>query len=250
MSLAQPNRNSGESGRESLETFAEFDHFADDYYEMHQKSIAKTGETPEYYTEYKIADLAAIVRDLHIPVARIADFGSGVGASVPFFRKHFPGSAINCIEVSPRSIEVAKARFPGSENYHQIEKGRIPIEDGSQDIVFSACVFHHIPHDQHVHWLGELRRIARPRGLLTIFEHNPLNPIMVRAVRASPMDANAHLIRASEMRDRARKAGWESDRITYRQFFPRPLAGLRPLEKYMGRLLLGAQYHMTARRPD
>ena len=66
-----------------------------------------------------------------------------------------------------------------------IENNRIPAEADSFDVVFSACVFHHIPHGEHLNWLQELHRITRPGGLIAIFEHNPLNPLTVRGEHLS-----------------------------------------------------------------
>ncbi|ROZ76642.1 class I SAM-dependent methyltransferase [Ramlibacter sp. WS9] len=228
---------------------AEFDLLADEYHELHRANIAITGEGPEYFSEYKVADLADFVRGSGAPAARILDFGSGIGNSVPFFRKYFGESILNCADVSSRSIAVARSRFPGSERYLQVEEGSIPLRDQSNDLVFSACVFHHIPHEEHDHWLAELRRLTRPGGLLAIYEHNPLNPLTVHAVRTCPLDVNACLVGARALRQRALRAGWRHVRIDYKVFFPSMLKVLRPLEPRLGWLGLGAQYRLIATAP-
>ena len=131
---------------------AEFDSLADEYHDQHKENVAITGENPEFFSEYKIADLASLVREEKLACSSIFDFGSGIGNSLPYFRKYFPESQVSCGDVSSRSVEIAKSRFPGKENYILIDDS-IPLPDGSQDIVFSACVFHHIPHESHNHWL-------------------------------------------------------------------------------------------------
>lgn len=228
---------------------AEFDLLADQYHELHRANIAVTGEGPEYFAEYKVADLAELVRERREPASRILDFGSGIGNSIPYFRKYFGKSSLNCADVSRRSIEVARARFPGSERYFQIEQGSIPLRAASNDLVFSACVFHHIAHKEHDYWLAELRRLTRPGGLLAIYEHNPLNPLTVHAVRTCSLDVNACLVGASALRQRALRAGWRQVRIDYKVFFPSMLKILRPLEPRLGWLGLGAQYRLTAAAP-
>jgi hypothetical protein len=36
---------------------AEFDQFADEYYRTHAANISASGETPDYFAEYKIKDI-------------------------------------------------------------------------------------------------------------------------------------------------------------------------------------------------
>jgi SAM-dependent methyltransferase len=228
---------------------AEFDLLADEYRVLHKENIAITGESPEYFSEYKIADLADLLNRLRLPTTNILDFGSGIGNSLPYFRKYFPGSEISCADVSARSIEIAQSRFPGQENYVRIDKN-IPLPAASQDVVFSACVFHHIPHEEHLHWLNELRRITKPGGVLAIYEHNPLNPLTVRAVNTCPLDVNARLIRGGTMRKSALTTGWEDAHVDYKLFFPAILAALRPIERHLEWLCLGAQYRTMARKPS
>jgi len=242
-------RNQASSSKsEARRLGAEFDLLADEYHDQHKANVAITGEGPEYFSEYKLADLAALVRRTRQSAAQVLDFGSGIGNSVPFFRKYFGQSELHCADVSARSMEIAQTRFPGGEKYLLIGKD-IPLPTHSVDIVFSACVFHHIPHDKHEHWLGELRRVTRPGGLLAIYEHNPLNPLTVRAVNTCPLDVNARLIRGGVLRRRAVASGWKEARIDYRVFFPAMLKPLRPLEQHLGWLALGAQYRVAARKP-
>lgn len=227
---------------------AEFDRFADAYYDQHRENVAVTGEGPEYFAEYKIRQLQAIVEREQISVSRICDFGAGIGNSIPYFRKYFPDAALTSSDVSERSLSLGRQRYPGNGNSVLIEDGRIPCENDTFDVAFSACVFHHIPHEEHVKWLQELHRITRPGGLIAIFEHNPLNPLTVHAVNTCPFDENAKLISARSLAKRLSAAGWASPRIQYNLFFPRGLARLRPLEARLGWLPFGAQYVAFARK--
>ena len=227
---------------------AEFDRFADAYDDQHRDNVAVTGESPEYFAEYKIKALRQIVEHDRIKVSRICDFGSGIGNSIPFFRRYFPDAALTSADVSERSLALGKQRYPEAGECVLIEDNRIPSEADAFDIVFSACVFHHIPHDEHAMWLEELRRITRPGGLIAIFEHNPMNPLTLHAVNTCPFDENAKLIFARDLAKRLHAAGWASPRIQYNLFFPRALAALRPLEARLGWLPFGAQYVAVARK--
>ena len=109
-------------------------------------------------------------------------------------------------------------------------------------------MFHHIDHAEHVAKLREIRRVLADGGWLFVFEHNPWNPLTRRAVRDCPFDENAHLMTAGTLRQRALEAGFSSAKVRYRIFFPAPLARLRPLEKLLTWLPLGAQYSVTCRK--
>ena len=225
---------------------AEFDRFADKYHAQHREAVQITGEEPEYFAEYKIRVLANIAATDGIDARRVIDFGAGIGNSIPHFRKFLPGAQLTCADVSRRSLDLAESRFAGMANTVLIEGERIPSENGSFDLAFSACVFHHIDHDEHVHWLRELGRITRPGGLLAIFEHNPLNPLTVRAVNNCPFDENARLIRSGQLAHRLQLAGWTRPQVRYHVFFPRALAVLRPLERALTNVPFGAQYFIAA----
>jgi SAM-dependent methyltransferase len=103
-----------------------------------------------------------------------------------------------------------------------------------------------VPADEHVLWLGELLRVVRPGGLLAVFEHNPWNPLTVRAVDRCPFDANARLIEMPELKRKVGAAGWANPRHQFQLFFPRPLAMLQSLERLITRLPIGAQYVLYA----
>ncbi len=222
---------------------AEFDQFADEYDRQHRANIAVTGEGPEYFAEYKIRELRSIVGD---GVRSILDFGSGTGNSVPYFQKYFPQCHLTGVDPSQRSLDIAAARFPDALPGLAMPGDRIPAGDNSFDAAFSACVFHHIDHAEHVKWLSELRRVVRRGGTLTIFEHNPLNPLTVRAVNTCPFDVNAKLISARAFAGRYRAAGWGGLKLRYHVFFPRALAFMRAAEPHLAWLPLGGQYSITA----
>jgi hypothetical protein len=84
----------------------EFDNFADEYHTLHKENINVTGELPDYFAEYKIRDICDQVRKTRgsHENLRILDFGSGVGNSIPFYRRYFPSCYIVCADVSRRSL--------------------------------------------------------------------------------------------------------------------------------------------------
>ncbi|HET6540706.1 MAG TPA: class I SAM-dependent methyltransferase [Chryseolinea sp.] len=231
-----------------MKTEAEFDQYAEDYYQMLKSSITKSGEQPEFFAEYKIQDTLQLTKKLSFDPKVIFDFGSGIGNSIPFFRKYFPKSKLICADISSKSLDISKKRFPGSEEYFRIYEGGIDLPDESVDLVFSTCVFHHIDHEEHSHWLRELLRILKVNGVLMIFEHNPSNPLTVSTVKHCPIDVNAKLIPGRQLKSLIRNAGGRNIDLAYRIFFPHTLSFLRPFEKYLKKIHLGAQYYVCARK--
>ncbi len=228
---------------------AEFDRFADEYRSLHAANIAVTGEAPEYFADYKMRDLAAdyathCARSDRAPA--VLDFGSGTGTSVPFARKYLPRARLTCLDVSAKSLAIGRARFGDQARFLRFDGAKIPLPDGSFDIAFAACVFHHIAREEHVSLLREFHRVLAPDGLVFVFEHNPYNPLSRRAVNTCPFDEHARLITARTMRQELLAAGFRKADRRYRIFFPRALSALRPLEKWMTWLPLGAQYYVVA----
>jgi ubiquinone/menaquinone biosynthesis C-methylase UbiE len=226
----------------------EFDKFADEYRAMHAANIRLSGEDPEYFAEYKVVDIAAELARDGIEPRRALDFGAGVGYSVPFFARHLPAARVTCLDVSRKSLDVGAARHGGAAEFTHFDGRKIPFADGTFDVALASCVFHHIPHGEHVALLGEVRRVLAPGGRLFVFEHNPLNPLTRHAVNTCEFDEHAELILAPTMRRRVRDAGFAAAAIRYRIFFPHALRGMRRLEAKMTWLPLGAQYYVVARK--
>ena len=154
---------------------SEFDKFAEEYRATLEAGVAISGEGADYFSEYKIRDIAraldAQVGDAGRP-AEILDFGAGIGNSVPFVARYFPEASITCLDPSARSLEIAEGRFPGSARYLRLEGDALPFPDDHFDIAFAMCVFHHIDHGEHEAVLAELFRALRPGGSLFVFEHS------------------------------------------------------------------------------
>jgi SAM-dependent methyltransferase len=227
---------------------AEFDKFADEYLAAHTANLKISGEAPDYFARYKLDEIRRVWTARRLPEpAAVLDFGAGIGNSLPHLRRAFPDAELTGLDVSEKSLAVAAQRFPGLATLVRYEGGAPPLPEGSFDLIFSSCVFHHIEAGEHVALLERLRRLLKPGGVLAIFEHNPVNPVTRYIVATCPFDENAVLIPAPEFVRRQRQAGFKAVKATYTGFFPGPLASLRPLEKWMTALPVGAQYYTMAR---
>jgi ubiquinone/menaquinone biosynthesis C-methylase UbiE len=228
---------------------AEFDRFAEEYRQLHANNIRLSGEGPEYFAEYKVADVAALLAAGGFPAEpAILDFGAGVGTSVAHFRKHVPRCSLTCLDISNKSLEIGRATFAGEANFVHFDGTQLPFPDNCFDLVFVACVLHHIAHAEHAHFLEEFHRVIRPGGGLVIFEHNPYNPLTVHAVNTCPFDENAVLLKPRRLAAAVRAARFADCMLRYRIFFPHALRSLRRLEKSLKWLPIGAQYYVYARK--
>ena len=228
---------------------AEFDKFAEEYAQMHKRSIQASGEGPEFFAEYKIKDIA--VECEHISsndTIRILDFGAGIGGSIPYVKKYFSNVNLTCLDVSQRSLEIAKERYPDSAKFVHFDGQNIPLPTGYFDTVYAMCVFHHIDHGEHISLLKELYRVLRTGGSLFVFEHNPYNPLTVRVVNSCEFDENARLISGVKMKKCFAKAGFIQPTVKYRVFFPHSLKTLRPFEKFLTWVPFGGQYFVKGKK--
>lgn len=226
---------------------SEFDQFADEYRQLHANVITASGETPEFFAEYKIQDMVQHAEERGVKVGNILDFGCGVGTSTPYFLKYFPSANLVGVDVSRKSLEIAETRYGDRARFSLLDK-LIDFPDNTFDTAFAACVFHHIPWEEHDHWLREIHRVLKPGGFVAIFEHNPWNPLTVRAVNSCEFDENAKLMNPYHLRSIFKRLGHMKIQHHYRIFFPKALTALRPLEKKMRWIPLGAQYSVTAQK--
>ena len=125
---------------------------------------------------------------------------------------------------------------------------RTPFADGQFDVATISAVLHHVPVPDRPAVYAELGRVLKPGGRLYVFEHNPKNPLVRRVVRRTPIDADAILLDAGEVRHGLLAAARFEVDTDYLMFVPPGLAFLRPVDRALAWLPLGAQYVVAARK--
>ena len=221
----------------------EFDHVAEHYQDLLNPAICLSGEKTEFFAEYKVRDAIEYIVKLGAGTRpTILDFGSGIGESTMYFQTYLPGGRLISLDVSHKSLTLAKEKYSNRLEFVCYDGFAIPFKDDAFDVVFTACVFHHIPPAQRLNILQSIRRILKPGGLFIAFEHNPYNFLSVKAVKNCPFDENAVLIKGSEFLKLLQQAEYSQIGLKYRIFFPAFLKHLRPLEKILTWLPFGAQY--------
>jgi SAM-dependent methyltransferase len=225
----------------------EFDRFADSYHRLHAENVRISGEAPAYFARYKALHARRMTAG-RLPAPRILDFGCGIGNATSFLKESFPDCVITGTDVSPASLEIATARVGSDAEFLAVEGDSLPFDDGHFGLVFVSCVFHHLAGDRHAVALGEIRRVLAPGGFLAIYEHNPWNPLTVRAVHACEFDELAELITAPRMKRAVTAAGLGQTRTDFIVFYPAFAGFMRWSEPMLAWLPFGAQYCVSARR--
>ena len=220
---------------------AEFDAVADSYHALHADSVRASGEDPSYFARYKHDVLAR-----HFPVLAsgpILDFGCGIGNLSERLAETFAN--VHGFDPSAKSVAVAKRRVPQGT----FVTDPTLLEAATYKLVILANVLHHVPAPDRLPVMESVAHLLRPGGHVAIFEHNPINPLTMKAVRECPFDDGVQLLKAGDVRALLRATAFSSIASRYIVFFPRLLAVLRPLEPHLGWLWLGAQHVTFGVRP-
>jgi len=225
----------------------DFDLYAAHYRALHNASITASGEESEYFAQYN-ADVA--MRELGpaaLTTIKVLDFGTGIGGSMAPLRRALPNAELHGADISSESVAMAEGRHGNHASFAVISNNLLPYPDASFDLVFVACVYHHIPVEQREHWTAEIRRVLKPGGHLLVFEHNMLNPLTRKVVRDCEFDKDAILLPRRELLCLVGQQPFHAVKARYIVFFPKMLSFLRPAENSLGWLPLGAQYYVHAR---
>jgi ubiquinone/menaquinone biosynthesis C-methylase UbiE len=225
------------------DSYDNFDKFADDYRQIHNQNIKISGADSDYFSEYKVKEIARFSDT--IQTQTILDLGCGDGNSSFFFSKHFPNAAIHGIDISEASIEVADSRNINNALFRVYDGAYIPFPDNTFNICLIATVLHHIDHDKHPALMAEVYRCLKPGGKIYIFEHNPYNPVTRKVVNECVFDADAVLLTPGFAKKIVKEAGFRNTENNFTIFFPRsPLfRPLLPLESFLRKIPLGGQYY-------
>jgi trans-aconitate methyltransferase len=223
-----------------------FDHYAADYDAALDCGISISGETKAYFAQSRTAWLAQCLAKLNERPRSILDYGCGTGTSTAFLLSSFPGASLLGVDVSSKSLDVAR-RTNGGENV------RFLLFDDYEphaevDLAFSNGVFHHIPPDKRSSAIGYVWRCLRPGGLFALWENNPWNPGTRYVMSRIPFDRDAVPISCRQAARLVRAEGFAVISTHFLFLFPRLLRPLRKLEPSLANLPFGAQYQVLCRK--
>jgi ubiquinone/menaquinone biosynthesis C-methylase UbiE len=158
--------------------------------------------------------------------------------------KYFPSWEVTAIDISSKSIDIARNRNLPGIRFDVYNGTHIPEKDQYFDIIFMAGVLHHVDFSLHESLLAECCRVLCKAGRLYLFEHNPLNPLTRHLVNTCVFDKDARLLNNRYARKLIQQTGLLITHNRFLIFFPRKglLSRFIPLEKKLEWLPLGGQY--------
>jgi SAM-dependent methyltransferase len=227
-----------------------FDQYADHYSKVIAEGARVSGETYEYMVGLRSKLFNTITANelKQIEAPAILDFGCGTGYTIERLQRFFPGAEFFGFDTSGESISLAESRNIPGACFTYGEKYPLPYEDNSFHAIFSNGTFHHIVQRERVSWMKELVRVLKKGGVLVIFENNPLNPLMMQAMRRTPFDRDAEPVQSGNLAMIMKSAGLVPYAPHYYFFFPRVLKWLRCVEPFLRLLPFGAQYFIKAQK--
>jgi SAM-dependent methyltransferase len=218
-----------------------FDSYDKSYGAVIQSSIDFSGLPHSFFMIAK----ADILRDLiasrldNSHKAAALDVGCGIGTFHPFMRGIF--RRLCGADVSAASVAEARRANPDVE-YETYDGKVLPYGDATFDLATAICVMHHVPPENWLGLLGEIRRVVRPGGLVCVIEHNPYNPLTRLAVARCEFDRDAVLLRAAQTRRLMAGVGLRDAETQYFVLLPWATPLMRRIEYGFRRVPLGAQY--------
>jgi len=224
-----------------------FDAYSESYESHVERSIGFLGRGHDFYTRAKADRLIEqLARRLGAPrTLRVLDVGCGIGETDRFLKDRL--GALRGADVSAESVERARRDNPGIP-YDVIDGTTFPYADDSFDAAFAACVFHHVPPDQRLRLMEEIRRVLRPGGLMILFEHNPWQPLTRLAVSRCEFDRDAELLRLRDAQRLFREAAYGVVEARYILYLPFRVKGSLP-SAWTRCFPFGAQYFVTGVAP-
>ena len=158
----------------------EFDNFARDYKSLLDRSVKISGDSSEYFCEYKARYVARTMGAQFS--GKILDFGCGIGLLSVHLKKHLPAATIHGYDVSSQSLQLIPPELTCQGRFSD----QLDDLDDDYELAVLSNVMHHIPKDQRQRTIVDITAHLAAGGKLILFENNPWNPVTRWVVRHCP----------------------------------------------------------------
>jgi SAM-dependent methyltransferase len=119
-----------------------------------------------------VASLREALQDQRVEIESLAtflDFGCGCGRVIRHWR-HLEGEIYGS-DLNPLLVDWCRQHLGFAHFERNGLEPPLPYVDESFDLVYALSVFTHLPEPLQLPWMGEMRRVLRPRGFLVFSTH-------------------------------------------------------------------------------
>lgn len=225
----------------------DFNQYKDSYTTKIEESIKFAGKEHDFFTKVKADFLCKIIEKnlANVDKPHVLDVGCGHG----LIHKHINKKDFKLVgvEMADEVLELARVDNPNVE-YISHDGKILPFADNTFDVTFAICVMHHVPTNQWLDFLSEMKRVLKVGGIAVIFEHNPLNPMTRYIVANNELDADAVLLSSYKLKSLMKTTGFENRVSRNILFTPFSHPTFRWLDTMLGILPIGAQYYAIGKK--
>ncbi|MDZ7620403.1 MAG: methyltransferase domain-containing protein [Patescibacteria group bacterium] len=225
-----------------------FDSYAHDYDMALNRGISVSGEDKTFFAKGRVVWLSHCLKRIGVTPRSVLDYGCGTGTATSFLVRILKVDSIVGVDVSAESLEVARREHSSSPAEYRLVSDYQP--NAQIDLAYCNGVFHHVAPEQRVEAARYIRACLKPGGLFALWDNNPWNPGTRYIMSKIPFDRDAVPMSAREARTMMRQAGFADLRTAYCFIFPHCVRWFRPLESWLTRMPLGAQYQVLGRKPE
>lgn len=153
---------------------SEFDSYAHDYDTALNRGLAVSGEDKTFFAKGRILWLSRCLKKLGFAPRSVLDYGCGTGTATPFFIDILGVESVVGVDLSAKSLEVARQTHTGLPVEYKLTSEYSPKE--ATDLAFCNGVFHHIAPDDRLQTMRWIARCVRPGGIFALWENNLPRP--------------------------------------------------------------------------
>jgi trans-aconitate methyltransferase len=216
------------------------------YDEELAQGLSLAGEDAWYFADRRAAAVMQRVADAGLEISQVCEFGCGLGRNLTALARVFPQARLLGLDSAPAMVQ--RARELSRDPRIEFRESTSFAEEACCDLVFMNGVMHHVPREQRGALMRRLWSLLRPRGMLALFDNNPLNPGAMWVMSRIPFDRDAQPALPWTLARLAKRAGFHATAIRTHFYFPNLLRSMRGIEPWLTRVPLGAQYVLYARR--
>ena len=212
------------------------------------QGLRLSGEERLFFARGRLDILTRQLRARGVPDPKcILDYGCGGGDTTVCLAERWPGARVVGVDTSESLLSTARAHAKASASrceFHALPAAR---EKWSFDLVYCNGVFHHIPPEERDASLQWIKSRMAPAALFALWENNIWNPGTRWIMHRVPFDRDAVPLSPLQAARMLKRNGFGVVGCDFAFVFPKCLGFLRPLERHLRKLPLGAQYQVLSR---